>query len=104
MRVSFATELPEVNAVSSGAVFSDYQRLRVEHICDRLQLTSLAYLWQRPQQSLLSSIIDSGIEAVLIKIAAMGLSPSNHLGRSLSDLKESLFDLENKYGCHAAGE
>lgn len=29
---------PEVNAVSCGAIFSDYQRLRVENVCQRLGL------------------------------------------------------------------
>lgn len=45
---------PEVTAVSSGAIASDYQRLRVEHVCGRLALTSLAYLWHQPQRQLLA--------------------------------------------------
>lgn len=40
--------------------------------CSRLGLSSLAYLWRRDQQELLSEMISSGIEAVLIKVAAMG--------------------------------
>ena len=40
---------PEVQAVCSGAILSTYQRLRVESVCYRLGLTSLAYLWQRDQ-------------------------------------------------------
>ena len=35
---------PEVTAVSSGAIASDYQRLRVENVCARLGLVSLAYV------------------------------------------------------------
>lgn len=35
--------------MASGAIASDYQRLRVESVCGRLQLTSLAYLWHQPQ-------------------------------------------------------
>ena len=38
---------PEVQAVASGAVLSNYQRLRVENCCQRLGLLSLAYLWKR---------------------------------------------------------
>jgi diphthamide synthase (EF-2-diphthine--ammonia ligase) len=44
---------PEVEAVASGAIASDYQRLRVEDVCRRLGLVSLAYLWHRPQEELL---------------------------------------------------
>ena len=38
--------MPEVNAVCAGAILSNYQRSRVEAVCERLGLTSLAYLWQ----------------------------------------------------------
>lgn len=35
-----------MEAVASGAVLSTYQRTRVESVCDRLGLQSLAFLWQ----------------------------------------------------------
>jgi hypothetical protein len=35
--------------VSAGAILSDYQRVRVESVCSRLGLTSLAFLWRRDQ-------------------------------------------------------
>lgn len=38
---------PDVQAVASGAIFSHYQRLRVENVCQRLGFASLAYLWLR---------------------------------------------------------
>lgn len=44
---------PDVEGVSSGAIASDYQRFRVEHVCGRLGLVSLAYLWHQPQVELL---------------------------------------------------
>lgn len=40
---------PDVTAVASGAIASDYQRTRVERVCARLGLVSLAYLWHQPQ-------------------------------------------------------
>lgn len=46
-------QLPEVTGVSSGAIASDYQRLRVEHVCGRLGLVSLAYMWHQPQAQLM---------------------------------------------------
>lgn len=58
---------PEVNAVCSGAILSNYQRLRVENVCSRLGLTSLAYLWQRDQADLLRAMLNSGVEAVLVR-------------------------------------
>ena len=44
---------PQVSGVSSGAIASDYQRLRVENVCARLNLASLAYMWHQPQKKLL---------------------------------------------------
>jgi uncharacterized protein (TIGR00290 family) len=66
------TAIPDVTAVSSGAILSNYQRLRVENVCSRLGLTSLAYLWQKDQSTLLREMIDSGLEAIMVKVASMG--------------------------------
>lgn len=51
-------EIPSVSAVSSGAIASDYQRLRVESICTRLGLVSLAYLWKQDQSLLLKDMVE----------------------------------------------
>ena len=59
--------MPAVQAVSCGAVLSSYQRLRVEGVCERLGLASLAYLWQRDQRALLREMIRKGVYAVLVK-------------------------------------
>lgn len=42
------------------------------HRCQRLGLTSLAYLWRRDQEELLKEMIDSQLTAVLIKVASLG--------------------------------
>ena len=49
--------LPHLQAVASGAIASNYQRLRVEGVCAALGLVSLAYLWQRPQRDLLQEMV-----------------------------------------------
>jgi diphthine-ammonia ligase len=95
---------PQVNAVCSGAILSNFQRLRVEHVCERLGMTSLCYLWEREQTGLLREMIDAGVEAVLVKVAAMGLVPSKHLGVSLGELFPLLKKLESEYGCSVCGE
>ena len=33
-------------------------------------------------------MIDSNVEAVLVKVSAMGLEPGKHLGKSISQLRE----------------
>ncbi|KAL7454414.1 hypothetical protein ACHAWC_006057, partial [Mediolabrus comicus] len=103
------TNHPEVTGVSSGAILSTYQRTRIEHVCSRLGLTSLSYLWRlSSQRSLLDSILDDGeIEAILVRVACPpGLMPYRHLGKSLRDLRDRgvLDHLKDKFGMHPAGE
>lgn len=50
-------QIPSITAVSSGAIASDYQRLRVESVCTRLGLVSLAYLWKQDQSLLLQEMV-----------------------------------------------
>ncbi|CAL8296668.1 unnamed protein product, partial [Arctogadus glacialis] len=97
-------EKEAVEAVSVGAILSDYQRVRVENVCLRLGLTPLAYLWRRDQDSLLSDMISAGLHAILIKVAAFGLDPDKHLGKPLADMQPYLRQLSEKYGVHICGE
>jgi diphthine-ammonia ligase len=95
---------PEVEAVSSGAIFSTYQRNRVEHVCGRLNLMSVGYLWQKEQHSLLGEMVDSGVEAILIKVAAMGLEADDHLGKTIAELTPHFRKLHSKFQFHVCGE
>ena len=94
---------PQIQAVAAGAVLSTYQRNRVENVCQRLGLTSLAYLWQRPQADLLNDMIAAGMECIIVKIASIGLNPEM-LGKSIKQLREKFLVLEEKYGFHVCGE
>jgi diphthine-ammonia ligase len=70
---------PEINAVSTGAILSDYQRTRVESVAIRLGLVPLSYLWQYPflppytETSLLNDMASAGQDARIIKVASGGL-------------------------------
>jgi diphthine-ammonia ligase len=95
-------------AVSSGAILSTYQRVRIEHVCSRLGLTSLSYLWRlAPQKELLSRMLEEGMEPILVKTACPpGLVPRKHLNRPLRELWDSgLLDrLHQRYQFHFCGE
>ena len=96
---------PDVCAVSSGAILSTYQRTRVETCCQRLGLTSLAYLWQRPQRQLLKDMSRSGLRAIVVKTATLGLEPED-LGLELMarETRSRFDDLHDKYNFHVCGE
>lgn len=94
----------DIEAVAVGAILSDYQRIRVENVCHRLGLVSLAYLWRRNQKELLQEMIASGVEAIIIKVAALGLDPRVHLGLTLREIQPHLLVMQEKYGLNVCGE
>lgn len=103
-----AKEKYDIEAVSSGAILSNYQRVRIEHVCSRLGLTSLSYLWRLlPQKELLQRMLDGGIEAVIVRSACPpGLIPRKHLNKTLRFLWDIglLERLHQKYQFHVCGE
>ena len=64
----------------------------MESVCSRLGLVSLSYLWRRDQSELLQEMIECGVEAAIIKCAALGLEEW-HLGKTLAELQPRLEDL-----------
>ncbi|CAF0732038.1 unnamed protein product [Adineta ricciae] len=93
-----------VEAVSVGAIFSEYQNNRVANVCQRLNLQVLAYLWQRNQHELLNEMINANVQAILIKTAALGLHPRKHLGKTIAEMRPILEELAEKYGINVCGE
>nr|POE51569.1 diphthine--ammonia ligase [Quercus suber] len=73
---------PEINAVSTGAILSDYQRTRVESVALRLGLTPLSFLWQWPclppysEKSLLDDMAVVGQDSRIIKVASGSMDDS----------------------------
>ena len=94
---------PDAQGVATGAILSDYQRLRVEAVCASLGLTSLAYLWHRPQGPLFQEMLDEGIEAVIVKVASAGLEPDTHLGMTTAEVAPTLLALDKQAGSPAPG-
>lgn len=93
-----------IEGVAVGAILSDYQRVRVENVCARLNLTPLAYLWQRDQDELIEEMVGCKIEAILIKVAALGLEPAMHLGKTIAELKDHLRRMSGRFGNNVCGE
>ncbi|KDN39245.1 hypothetical protein K437DRAFT_270346 [Tilletiaria anomala UBC 951] len=96
---------PDVEAVSVGAILSNYQRVRVEHVAllPDINLVPLTFLWQRNQADLLDEMVRAGIDAVLIKVAGIGLDERD-LGKSLAQMRPKLHKLNSLYGAHICGE
>lgn len=93
----------QFDAVSVGAIASSYQKSRVENICQRLNLKMLAYLWNEEQDGLLQRMIDSNFEAILIKVACLGLN-EKHVGKTIRNMQEYLRKLNQDYKTNVCGE
>lgn len=93
-----------VDAVSVGAVLSDYQRVRVENVCSRLSLVCMSFMWRRDQSELLHEMVECGIDAIIIKVAALGLEPKKHLGKSIHQMLPYLEKMKEKYRLNVCGE
>ena len=92
-----------LQGVVSGAILSNYQRLRVENVCSRLGLTSVAPLWQLSGETVLGLLRRLRFEAITIKVASMGLVPARHLGKDIAgQLLPHLLSLRPHI--HPAGE
>jgi diphthine-ammonia ligase len=96
-------EMPGLEAVSCGAILSSYQRVRVENVCSRIGLVSIAYLWEQTQEDLLNQMCQFDVEAILIKVCSIGLK-EEHLGKSLMEMRSELLHLNSLYGVHVCGE
>eukprot|EP00127_Corallochytrium_limacisporum_P006193 Clim_evm10s221 gene=Clim_evmTU10s221 len=95
-----------IEAMCSGAVLSDYQRVRVEGVCARLGLLSIAPIWRYSQRGVLEALADAGINAIMAKCASMGLRPDRDLGKNVATLQTiaRFSDLNEQFGFHEAGE
>lgn len=93
-----------VQAIYSGAIFSQYQKSRIDTICTDLDLISISPLWHMDQYEYMLELLDSGFKFILTSVAAEGLDES-WLGKiidynSLDELKQ----LNEKYGLNIAFE
>lgn len=97
---------PTAKGISAGAILSTYQRTRIESVCERLGLTSLSYLWQRKQEEILKEMNIIGLDARIVKVAAVGLDAKTWIWRNVADVKNRrlLEGLQRKWGVHVAGE
>jgi diphthine-ammonia ligase len=97
------TVAPTANGVAVGAILSNYQRTRVEHVCALLGLQPLAFLWERRQPRLLRDMLDCEMDVVLCKVASMGLKPSM-LGKPLAQVQPLLARCARDFQVNICGE
>jgi diphthine-ammonia ligase len=94
---------PEIEAITTGAVFSNYQKQRVENCCKRLGIVSMAPLWLMAQDRVLDLVEEFEIEAILVKTAFVGLDKT-HVGKTTRELRPVFRKLAKELGFNECGE
>lgn len=99
-----AKEKYGIEGITTGALYSDYQRERIEKICGKLDLKVFSPLWHIDQEKLLRDLIKDGFEVIISSIAADGFDKS-FLGRKIDEkLIFDLVELNKKNGINIAFE
>jgi diphthine-ammonia ligase len=99
-----AKEKYGIEGVITGALYSNYQRERIEKVCDKLGLKIFSPLWHINQETEMRQILNEGFEVWMSSVAAEGLDKT-WLGRPLAHKDvDALVKLHDKIGLHVAGE
>jgi len=94
----------DVEGVISGAISSQYQKKRIDKICQELNLKSIAPLWQENPIKLLKEIINLNFDVAIVGVYALGFD-QNWLGRRIdSTTLNDLVGLNEKYKVSLIGE
>jgi diphthine-ammonia ligase len=93
-----------IEGLVAGAVSSDYQKTRFEHICETVGIRSYCPLWHKSAETIVHDLIETRFDAIITGVAARGLDRS-WLGRHLdSRAWKELEQLSHRYGIHLTGE
>ena len=94
----------KIDCVVTGAVASEYQKEKIDVLCEELNLKSLAPLWHKDSEQLLHDIVDWGFEVIITSVSAEGFDET-WLGRRIDEgcIKE-LVMLNKKFGINISGE
>jgi len=97
------TEL-DVDGIVSGAVYSEYQKSRIDRVCREIGKKSVTPLWHENPSRLMRELIDLGFEVIIVGVYAYGFD-QNWLGRRIDrSALDQLVELKKRYQISIIGE
>lgn len=94
----------DIDGIVTGALYSEYQKTRIEKICKELGLKCLSPLWHSDLEKMLKEEIGLGFEIIITGVASEGLDKS-WLGKKINfDVIEKLKELNKKFGINIGAE
>ncbi len=98
--INLAKQTHKIEGVCAGALASQYQKERVEAICEELGLKVIAPMWGMDPEQYLRALILDGFKVIIVGVAADGLNES-FLGR---EFDRNLIEDLKKTRIHIGGE
>jgi len=94
----------DVDVIVSGAIASNYQKSRIEKMCEQLRLKCIAPLWHKNPLDILKEILGLKFEVIITGVYAYGFS-EEWLGRKIDEASiKALIELNKQYGVSLVGE
>ena len=94
----------QIDGIVSGALRSDYQKTRLERMCEDLAIKSFTPLWHQSSRSHMENLVSNGFKVMITGVSCDGLG-KEWLGCILDDSSlERLTKLASKYRFHVDGE
>ena len=102
--LAFHTGPLDIDALVVGALRSDYQKTRIERMCQRLGIISFSPLWHKDPREHMQSLLEHGFGVVFTSVSTEGMS-ADWIGRTLErgSLNE-LIDLAKRHRFNLDGE
>ena len=93
-----------VEAIYTGALYSTYQKSRIEKLCDEVGLKAISPYWHVDELEYMRKIVSLGFKVIICGVAAWGLDES-WLGRVIDDdAIDELVKINEKYQVNIAFE
>lgn len=92
-----AVENLDINFLACGGIASNYQKTRIEKVCNQLDLKCLAPFWGMSPEIFLRETVDLGFDVKIVAVSSEGFDKS-WLGRKLDyNMINDLKKLNEKY-------
>lgn len=94
----------EIDALVVGALRSDYQKTRIERMCEKLGIISFCPMWHHDPELHMNSLVNHGFDVRIISVSSEGLD-ENWLGKKITrESLDELIQLSRKYRFNLDGE
>ncbi|MFL2961798.1 MAG: diphthine--ammonia ligase [Candidatus Poseidoniaceae archaeon] len=94
----------EIDGIVSGAIRSDYQKTRLERMCERLGIKSFTPLWHQSSESHMDGLVNHGFQVMITGVSSEGLT-DEWLGHILTpESLRRMKSLAAKYRFNVDGE